>query len=1010
MSSDENSFLLGGFSLYTPLEEELPLHHTLEELESVQFADGINFREQSIIDEYDLGRYGPLSPPAHWPSQFRQSVLVRSKPAAPVQNTETNRNARLIGQCQDKLNKIFELATQLEGTSLYGRRHEFPPLLVNGSVDEATKKRLQSFKNFFARNVSIQTDWGTGFTKEIMGSIRRVHADLEARASMIETEGASFESSFTGKTGGMAMEGSHQLRGEVISSAEEISVDGDEVPLGGFEEISPSEILPVESRRRFGSEALLSTARQNGNVELLYRNNPDGTKITKPRCSAYTREFLSEISTIPYYKDVDAWNVRQKIAPSVEDQSQISMRRFYSGLPSNVIQGKDYQTALQQFYQEAMNRSPAVMTLYNENTGSRKAKSRTAQSDPVSHIGVSLGGLVSTERIQGGKTLADALKEHYGIKPGLEFLLGNIEVAYQDKQVFYNSRLGEFVSFEGEIVQLPDGMVEVSVKDIRLAHQLGEKQGFASLIALMASGQYHPADLLPIKDDFLKPEYKDFEVFTKTSASKKESLDSAAERTPVTSTFYVKPGENLSEILRQKKITGERYALFQLYCADKLNLLINHPFTETQQFAIPDFSAYKRELESRGGMTAVASQIASLHYPDKVYVKFVVGRGDDAYDLLDRWFGKDFVFGLSDNAKDKLIRSVFDENNYYVGAWPNRDAADWAPGMIFGLKKDRIEIYRSAAAAETRKQTDTARSQSTKPVTIVIKGESKKMDPKLVYAAMSATENPREQADLLALYVIEKGQGGNKAWVEDIVEHKLGAPLGFPKTRGAIETNVVLYARERGITEIEARQELDTDPAAAMRFALGLLNGYRRDVNRVADAFEKSHPGVTVGSEQRSLAALDAFNAGSIKRSSFMGYQYMIYLMSQKLGVATEDSAWDMGIDLMGDRSDFVVDGYAGRSAAIQIRLLLDKMDPTGKTEKLFDGEIKSIEEGKELTSGPLYEYICNAYQHTMGARPVLFLWDQALRQPFVQNNYGLNTQAYAKQIYKELKTGPAVV
>jgi len=147
------------------------------------------------------------------------------------------------------------------------------------------------------------------------------------------------------------------------------------------------------------------------------------------------------------------------------------------------------------------------MTFFYEGTHSRYNSSRTSESDPNSHIGVSLGALVSEETVSGGQSLAKAIKKHYGIYNGKEFLMGNIEVSYDGELVYYDATDKEFHYSEGdhidERVILDEGPQTIFVKDIRFAHQLGAKQGFVPLIELLAKGKFHPIDVMPIKDEYL---------------------------------------------------------------------------------------------------------------------------------------------------------------------------------------------------------------------------------------------------------------------------------------------------------------------------------------------------------------------------------------------------------------------------------------------------------------------------------------------------------------------------
>lgn len=964
--------------------EDYDLTYTPDELDEIIFEDGLDDYEQTIIRAYNEGMYGPERAPEDWPQNFRnQSVLTRSIPTSTdVRNTPENKNAQLIASYQDKLNQIFELACQLPNTPVAGMSYgttesDFIPLECLGSVNNQTIARLQDFENFFAPGLDISTRWGIGFTTECQNEIDVVLAAVNGEAWDYEYY--------------QDVEGEAVLD-EALENYEPAALP--EAPLVGS-------LDPEIDGSAFTSEGLLYAARHSGELKLL--DIDPNEKDPKTQCSNYARKLVQNISSIPYDLFQDAWNVRQYLAPYTVDHSDISMRdfyHFYQGIPQNVNQGPEYQAALESFYVAAMEEPFSMMTLFYENTHSGGATTRRRSSDSVSHIGMSLGGITSTETVNGNQSLAQALMEHYRIQPGLEFLLGNIEVKYQGQSVYYNPDFHEFINDAGDIIQLGEGNQAVQVTDVRFAHQVGNYQGFVSLIYLLGTGKYHPADLMPIQDEYLLPEYQDLKHRIQSENGNASTLvASNPDLIPVTDTFYLNPGENLSSVLH---ITGEKYSLFQLYCADQMGIFINQPFSDRQQFSVPDFEAYKANLDSRGGKQAVARAIADEAYPSSQYATFVVGGGQDPYDLLNSWFGSDFVFSLTPEIKDKLIGSIFDYNNYFVGQWPNRDAADWGSGMIFAMSHEDVAQYKDWATSLSDSY------QRSVPIptvtTVTVKGKPVILDSSLVSAAQAATSNPTEQAELLALHLIEKGQGGKWAWVEERLQDvgtwaERSVPIG-PKTiimreilrhaddlvdtTGAIETNIEMYARERGMTVDAARAELRNDPQASMRFATWLLGGYKRDVNRVAAGFERKY-GVTVSPEQKSMAALDAFNAGGIKRAQFMGFQYMVGALLNDKGV---------------DTSEYQVDGYAGTNMAMAVSNLQSILSDVPGID--WNRAIADLSAGKEITSGPLYDAVVEA-SIDRGLKPLLFLGVEEYTNPWVKTNYGLNTYRYAKDAEPQL-------
>src|SRR3989338_210168 len=941
--------------------EDYDLSYTPDELEYITFDDGLDDYEQAIIRAYNEGLYGPVKAPEDWPKNFRnQSVLTRSIPiSSDIQNTPENKNAQLIASYQDKLNQIFELACQLPNSPVAGMSYgnadsDFIPLECQGNVDDQTRARLQDFEQFFAHGLDITTRWGIGFTREAQKEIDTVLAAVNGEAWDYEYH--------------QEVEGGSQWDEDLVSYDPE-----NEAPVVGS-------LDPAVEGSSFSSGGLFYAAQHSGELKLL--GVEPNAKDPQAQCSNYARKLVQHVSTIPYDLFQDAWNVRQYLAPYTIDRSDISMRDFYRGLPGNVDQGPEYQAALERFYAAALAEPFSIMTLFYEGTQSRGAATRKSSSDSVSHIGMSLGGITSTETVNGNQSLAKALIQHYGIQPGLEFLLVNIEVSYQGQKVYYDQVSHEFINDAGDIIQLGEGNQAIQVTDVRLAHQVGNYQGFVSLIALLGTGRYHPTDLMSIQNGYLLPEYQDLKSRIQAeNGTSRPLVSSSSDFIPVTDTFYVNPGENLSALLQAKGITGEKYSLFQLYCADQMGIFINQLFSNRQQFSIPDFEAYKTNLDSRGGKQAVAASLAAKAYPADQYATFVVSAGQDPYDLLGSWFGSDFVFGLTPQIKDQLIGAIFDYNNYFVGQWPNRDAADWGAGMIFAMSHEDVAQYKDWAKNVNRSY---QAGISTSSVTVTVKGQPLTLDSSLVSSAQAATSDYGEQAELLALHLIEKGQGGRKAWVEDILQSS-DWTKGYVTTTGAIETNIAMYARERGMTVDEARAELRSDPTASIRFASWLLGNYKRDVNRVAAGFERKY-GVTLSPEQKSMAALDAFNAGGIKRAQFMGFQYMVGNLLQ-----------DHGVHL----SNYKVDGYAGTEMGMAVRALQNILGDVSGVD--WNGVIAQLSRGEEITSGPLYDAVVQA-NIAVGHKPLLFLGVEEYHYPWVKTNYGLNTYRYAQDVEAQLR------
>lgn len=143
------------------------------------------------------------------------------------------------------------------------------------------------------------------------------------------------------------------------------------------------------------------------------------------------------------------------------------------------------------------------------------------------------------------------------------------------------------------------------------------------------------------------------------------------------------------------------------------------------------------------------------------------------------------------------------------------------------------------------------------------------------------------------------------------------------------------------------------------------------------------YPDYSVTEKEKKTAECEALINGGIAAPLFRGFQYMIYRLSEEFAVSTEDSL-QLGFDVLKQREDFCVDGIAGRSTALQIRFVLDRIDPTEARSQTFEDDMKGIEEGKRVVEGALYDYISQLYRRVLNLPPVLFLPESAFNESYV--------------------------
>ncbi|OVE81334.1 hypothetical protein BVY03_03880 [bacterium K02(2017)] len=779
-----------------------------------------------------------------------------------------------------------------------------------------------------------------------------------------------------------------------------------------LELVNPKNIHAANKKLSFTPSALLWAAKHSDNLPVLEPSSILRGPV-KARCSGFTRELLSLISTIPNTGNIDAWNLRLELLNYVEFNDRPSMRHLYQNMPRQVSPSYYYKEALKEFYRYANNSSPAVITFWNESTRTRHSRSRHDHSDNISHVGLSLGALVSTEIVSGNQSLAKALKNHFKMANGMDFLFETIEVSYNGKKATYNQKYHEFM-IGNNIVRLSRGKHKVQIKDIRVAHQLGRQQGFTSLIKLMGRGTIHPADILPIDKQYLIPGFENLaeQTYQNVSLYNPKRITVKHNLTSITGTFKLKKGETLNQALQRNGIPRHHINLYHLYLADRQGLTNLRRLHQRMTFTIPNFKEYADEISKRGGKVKVAKEIASIHYPDNSHKSYVVTGMDLPANMLRHLFGANFIISLTDEIINQLLSKVYQENGYSLGNWPDTTPNDWSTGQIFTLSNEKINILKATYDSNMVETMWKDIEKSRPKITITIDGDKYTFSDTLVNAVIETTQDPSQQAALLGLYGNENAQGGFYSNLENILQ-KLGKTTSsWVDTTGALETNIALYSSQIGISKEDARHNLRTHIKDSVHFAHWLLGGYERKINRMVKNHERKFKGSRVSLVQKRMAKLDAYNAGSLKKSAFRAFQYMVYELCKEHNIPTTDDSgiWDFGIDRFGDQENFEVDGFAGKTTARQVKKLLDQLIELDYSEDLelhesqYRSDTLKIKKGTQLTSGALYDFIAKLYQSEFNQQPLLFLGEKESKKAYVKNNYALNANRYTRDIIDILK------
>lgn len=156
-----------------------------------------------------------------------------------------------------------------------------------------------------------------------------------------------------------------------------------------------------------------------------------------------------------------------------------------------------------------------------------------------------------------------------------------------------------------------------------------------------------------------------------------------------------------------------------------------------------------------------------------------------------------------------------------------------------------------------------------------------------------------------------------------------------------------------------------------------------KEIEKKIAHYQANHSGSVITEKEKQAALDEASRSGEIAAPFFRGFQYMIYRLSKEFSVSTEDSL-QLGFDVLKQREDFCVDGAAGRSTALQVRFVLDRIDPTGERCRIFGDELKKIGEGERIVEGILYDYVSQLYRRTFNKPPVLFLPESAFNESYV--------------------------
>ncbi len=156
-----------------------------------------------------------------------------------------------------------------------------------------------------------------------------------------------------------------------------------------------------------------------------------------------------------------------------------------------------------------------------------------------------------------------------------------------------------------------------------------------------------------------------------------------------------------------------------------------------------------------------------------------------------------------------------------------------------------------------------------------------------------------------------------------------------------------------------------------------------KEIDNKIVQYQASYPDSVVTEKEKEVALAEAVRSGEVAAPFFRGFQYMIYRLSDKFAVSTEDSL-QLGFDVLKQREDFFIDGVAGRSTMLQIRFVLDRVDPTGECSRIFDDELKRIGKGERIVEGALYDYVSQLYRRAFHIPPVLFLPESAFNESYV--------------------------